>query len=242
MANNSKLTGVEHLRAFLTANEKDMDQLVSMQGDPVHPGPPGQLMMAAALLKELGAEGFVSSATVDVAAMKAETKGCVVSDVKTTKGGVAFDRLDDCLPFPIPDETRGVLRLYPTILELSQYTLKVTGLKGDAFLLKVNGAPLATLTPKELEAGVNLTAFGSDPKSKLANPIAAQGKAVLAAVSAHAALVNQWRGMSKAAYADKAPAELMTKLNAMTAKVAEADEAIRAAAQPKKLHFELTAQ
>jgi lysophospholipase L1-like esterase len=242
LAKDDKLTGVEHLRAFLAANEKEMDQLVSMEGDAVHPGAPGQLMMAAALLKELGAESFVSSATVDAKEMTADAKGCKVTSVIAQTGGVSFDRIDDCLPFPIPDEARGALRLYPTILDMSQYTLKVTGLKSGVYVLKVNNVPIATLPSKELEAGVNLTSFGSDPKSKMANPIAAQGKAVLAAVSARAGLVSQWRGMSKAALADKAPAELMTKLNAMTMKVAEADEAIRVAAQPKKLHFDITPQ
>jgi hypothetical protein len=174
---------------------------------------------------------------VNAADGSADAKGCKVSDVKAQAGGVSFDRLDDCLPFPIPDEARGALRLYPTILDMSQYTLKVTGLKSGVYTLKVNNVPIALLPSKELEAGVNLTAFGS---GKTANPIAAQGKAVLAAVGARAGLVGQWRGMSKAAHADKAPADLMTKLDAMTAKVAEADERIREAAQPKKLHFELT--
>ena len=50
------LDGVEHLRAFLAAQEKSPNKPVSMQGDPVHPGPPGQLMMAAALLKALSAD------------------------------------------------------------------------------------------------------------------------------------------------------------------------------------------
>jgi lysophospholipase L1-like esterase len=242
LAKDDKLSGVEHLRAFLAANEKDLEQLVSMQGDAVHPGAPGQLMMAAALLKELGAEPFVSSATVAANEMTADAKGCKVTDVKAQTGGLSFDRLDDCLPFPIPDEARGAVRLYPTILDMSQYTLKVTGLKSGIYVLKVNNVPIAMLPSKELEAGVNLTAFGSDPKSKLANPIAAQGKAVLAAVNARAGLVGQWRGLSKAAHADKAPAELKTQLDALTMKVAQADERIRETAQPKKLHFELTPQ
>jgi hypothetical protein len=155
---------------------------------------------------------------------------------------VSFDRLDACLPFPIPDEARGALRLNPTILDMSQYTLKVTGLESGIYVLKVNNVPIATLPSKELESGVNLTAFGSDPKSKLANPIAAQGKAVLAAVSARAGLVSQWRGLSKAAHADKAPPELKTQLSALTMKVAEADERIREAARSQKLHFALTSQ
>ena len=38
LAKDDKLAGVEHLRAFLAAQEKDVDQLVSLQGDAVHPG------------------------------------------------------------------------------------------------------------------------------------------------------------------------------------------------------------
>ena len=182
---------------------------------------------------------YVSSATVNATDGSAEAKGCKVTDVRGQTSGLSFDRVDDCLPFPIPDEARGALRLYPTILDLSQCTLKVTGLKSGVYTLKVNNVPIAPLPSKELEAGVNLTAFGS---GKAANPIAAQDKAVLAAVSTRAGLVGQWRGMSKAAHADKAPAELMTKLSALTDKAAEADERIREAAQPKKLHFELPPQ
>jgi lysophospholipase L1-like esterase len=234
LAKNDTLLGVEHLRAFLSAQEKRTEPLVSMQGDPVHPGAPGQLMMAAALLKELGANGFVSSVTIDAGGKVADAKGCVIDAIKAERGKLAFDRLDECLPFPIPDEARAVLPLYPTILELSQYTLKVTGLKGDSYTLKVNDTVVATVSGKELENGINLTAYGQ-------GPIAAQGKAVLAAVAAKETLVSQWRGMSKAAIAPEAPASAKENLAALTKKVEEADARIRDAAKPQKLRFELTA-
>src|SRR5205807_1757702 len=100
-ASDDSLAGVDHLRAFLSAQEKASVKPVSMQGDPVHPGPPGQLMMAAALLKALGANGFASSATVD-AGGKVDAKGCAITAVKTIDGSLSFDRLDESLPFPIP--------------------------------------------------------------------------------------------------------------------------------------------
>lgn len=240
-AQDENLAGVEHLRAFLAAQDKSPVKLVSMQGDPVHPGPPGQLMMAAALLKELGANGFVSSATVDASGKAGEVKGCTVDSVKSSSGKIEFDRLDECLPFPIPDEARAVLPLYPTILDLSQYTLKVTGLKEGSYVLKIDGVPTATLTAKELAAGVNLTAFGANPMSKEVNPVAAQGKAVLAAVSAKEGLVSSWRGLSQKAHAKDAPPELTAQLAELTKKVEDADAKIREAAKPKKLHFEIVA-
>src|SRR5262249_51774587 len=156
--------------AFLDAQAKSGRVYVSLMGDPVHPGPTGQLTMAAALLKELGAQGFVSSASVDAKAGSAEAKGCEVKGITFEDGKLAFDRLDECLPFPIPEVARPVLPLYPTVLELSQYTLKVTGLPAEKYQLKVDGKPVTTLTAKELAAGVNLTAYGE-------GAIAAQGQA-----------------------------------------------------------------
>ena len=85
LAQDDALAGVEHLRMFLAAQDKNPDKPVSMQGDPVHPGPPGQLMMAAALLKELGADGFVSSLTIDAAGKLVEAKGCKVDGITSAR-------------------------------------------------------------------------------------------------------------------------------------------------------------
>jgi len=239
LATDDNLAGVEHLRGFLTAQEKSPSRPVSMQGDAVHPGPPGQLMMAAALLKELGADGFVSSVTLEGGGKLAEAKGCKVDAIQAEGGTIAFDRLDERLPFPIPDDARAVLPLYPTILDLSQYMLRVTGLKDGNYTLKINGIVTATLTAKELAEGVNLTAFGPSPQAKEVNPIVAQARAILAAVVATEAVVSQWRGLSQKAHAAGAAPELKEQLAALTKRVEEADGKIREAATPQKLHFEL---
>src|SRR5207244_421654 len=153
-----------------------------------------------------------------------------------------FDRLDERLPFPIPDEARSVVAFYPTILELSQYMLKVTGLKGGPYALKVNGIATATLTAAELEAGVNLTAIGPALQAKEASPIVAQMRAILGAVAAKEGIVGQWRGLSQKAHAAGADPALKEQLAALTKKVEEADAKIREAARPQKLRFELTPQ
>src|SRR3954465_3236365 len=113
LAADGSAGGVEHLRAFLAAQEKAPTKPVSMQGDPVHPGPPGQLMMAAALLKELNADGFVSSLTIDARGKLVEAKACQADGITSRDGVLAFDRLYERLPFPIPDETRAVVPLFP---------------------------------------------------------------------------------------------------------------------------------
>lgn len=239
LAKDDALEGVEHLRAFLAAQDKEGPS-VPLQGDAVHPGAPGQLMMAAALLKDLGAEPFVSSATVDAEDKKADVKGCTVDGIKADSGKFSFDRLDECCPFPIPDDARAVLALYPAILELSQYTLTVKGLKEGTYQLTINNAPVARLTAKELGSGVNLTNLGPAGFGPQANPIATKSRAILAAVALKEGLVGQWRALSQQAHAAKPPDGIKDRLADVLKKVEEADGKIREAAKPQKLHFELT--
>ncbi len=239
LASNDKLEGVEHLRAFLAQHEKNAKKLVSMRGDAVHPGSPGQLMMAAALLKQLGAEPFVSSASINVGNKSVDANRCVIEGLAIADGKVAFDRLDERLPFPIPEDARTIVSFDPTILEMSQYTLTVTGLPAGNYGLTIEGASLGTVAATDLASGINLTAFG--PGAKGTNPIAAQSKAILGAVSARAGLVSQWRGMSqKVTRAKEANAEAVAQFAALTKRVEEADDRIREAAAPRKMHFELT--
>jgi hypothetical protein len=145
-------------------------------------------------------------------------------------GEIAFDRVDERLPFPIPDDARAVLPLYPAILELSQYTLQISDLKEGNYSLKINGITAATVTSKELAAGVNLTAYGAAAQAKEVNPIVAQSRAILAAVNAKEGVVGQWRGLSQKAHAADAKPELKEQLAELTKKVEEADEKIRVAA------------
>ncbi len=240
VAGDDTLAGIEGLRAFLAAQEKTPPPKgISLLGDAVHPGAPGQLMMAAALLKGLGADAFVSSATVDAETGKADAKGCTVTEVKGSPTGVAFERLDDSLPFPIADGARSILPLAPDVLALSQYTLAVKGLKDGDYTLKIGGGACGKFTAKQLADGINLSALAPTAQLKDLNPITAQMRAILQAVSDKETIVGTWRALSQKAHAKDADAKLKDDLTALTAKVEAADEKIRAAAKPQKLKFEV---
>ena len=93
-----------------------------------------------------------------------EAKGCEVDKIAAEDGKIEFDRPDERLPLPVPDEARAVVPFYPVILELSQYTLKVTG-PGSAHTRSRSTAPwAAAVTAEQLEAGVNLTRWMLRPK------------------------------------------------------------------------------
>ena len=237
VAADDSIAGVEQLRAFLAAQEKTPATGVNLLGDPVHPGAPGQLMMAAALLKQLGADGFVSTAAVDAAGERVEAKGCLISSLKAADGGVSFDRLDECLPFPIADDARPALALAPDVLALSQYTLKVTGLKDGDYVLKVGGVASGRFTAKQLAEGLNLTTVVSEGKK--ANPIVAQMLAILDAVEDKEKLVTQWRSNSQKVHNNKNDKKAREALVTLGARIEDADAKIREAAKPQTLHFEI---
>ena len=146
-------------------------------GDAVHPGPPGQALMAASILKGLNFPSLVSSAEIDAASAKCVTaKNCTIENVTKKDGGLSFSRLDAALPF-FPADAASILPHAPILEELNDYNLKVTGLAAGKYEVCIGGKKVAELTAEQLAAGANLAAAALTD-----GPIADQAKAVRAAV------------------------------------------------------------
>lgn len=148
-------------------------------GDAVHPGPPGQALMAAAILKGLNFPSLVSAAEINTAGGKAvSAANCEIANVAKKDGGVSFSRLDAALPF-FPAEAASILPHAPILEELNDYRLKVTGLAAGKYEVRVGSQKITELTAEQLAAGANLAA-----EVLAKGPIADQVKAVKAAVEA----------------------------------------------------------
>ena len=148
-------------------------------GDAVHPGPPGQALMAASILKGLSFPSLVSSAEIDASEGKVvDAKNCKIENVAKKDGGVSFSRLDGALPF-FPAEALSIVPHAPILEELNDYRLKVTGLAAGKYEVRVGGKKIAELTADQLASGANLAAGALTE-----GPIADQAKAVKAAVEA----------------------------------------------------------
>jgi lysophospholipase L1-like esterase len=146
-------------------------------GDAVHPGPPGQALMAASILKGLYFPSLVSSVTVDASNSKVVTAtNCTVDKVTKKDGGISFSRLDSALPF-FPMDAVSILPHAPILDELNDYHLKVTGLADGKYEVRVGGKRVAEVTAAQLAAGMNLAA---DVLKE--GPIADQVKSVREAV------------------------------------------------------------
>lgn len=216
-------------------------------GDAVHPGPPGQAVMAWAILKGLGFPRLVSQVEIDASQSKVVTsENCRVSELAVKDGGLAFERADDALPF-FPVEAESINPWAPVRDELNRYGLKVTGLKPGAYDVQLNGAKIAACTADELAEGVNLT------KAALAaGPVAEQVNAVWNAVKAKNKYYHDrvFRGIVLAQVSipdfldvKLEPAEIEAKRRAAMsermAKLPELDAAISQALAPRSHRVEI---
>jgi lysophospholipase L1-like esterase len=172
---------VDQFHPYLAALDKargSMDRYSRITaGDAVHPGPPGQALMAASILKGLHFPDLVSSAEIDAAGGKVvQQHRCKIANVETRDGGVHFRRQDEALPF-FPAQAEGILKWAPIRDELNDYHLKVTGLKDGRYAVLLGGKKVAEYPSEELARGVNL----AGPALR-AGPVADQVKAVEKAV------------------------------------------------------------
>ena len=207
-------------------------------GDAVHPGPPGQALMAASILKGLNFPTLVSSATIN--GKEGAGKFCEVTDVEEKDGVLSFTRKDHALPF-FPEEAASILNWAPLLEELNDYRLVVTGLKPGGYQVRLAGRRIATLSSEDLAKGVNLA------WAVLAEgPIADQVKAVKAAIEAKNKYHHQriFRGVVLSNVPEwlqgpETEAKRKAVLEERLAKLPELDAAIKKALEPKPLRWEI---
>ncbi len=148
-------------------------------GDAVHPGPAGQALMAASILKGMHFPALVSSVEIDLAASgEPKTTNCQVTELSRKDQTIRFQRKDAALPF-FPEEARSILKWAPLLEDLNVYSLKVTGLPSGTYEIRLGGKAVAKYSSAELAKGVNLASA-----ALTAGPVADQVKAVKTAIEA----------------------------------------------------------
>ncbi len=214
------------------AKATDPDGASKIIGDRVHPGPGGQLLMAACLLKAWHAPAMVASVEVDAAGKKVATAlKTAVTDLKVGSE-IAWSQLDESLPMPVNMGDLVIalsVKSSDFIETLNQQGLKVTGLTGASYSLSIDGKEVGTFTKEELASGVNLA--GRD------TPMSRQAAEVHGLTLQHNNVhFTRWRQIqvpfagNKNAHVQKGMQELMAGLDEEEAGLVKQQ---RAAAQPK---------
>jgi hypothetical protein len=129
----------------------------------VHLNDLGQLTMAWAMLKGLGAEADVSDADVDAAAEKViRADGCKITDIKKLTNGVTFVRKDAGLPMNLGILSGLQYRFVPVPETLNRYQLAVHGLGAGRYTVRAEGRLLGTYDATQLAEGVNISSATAD--------------------------------------------------------------------------------
>ena len=143
-------------------------------GDAVHPGFPGQSLMAASILKGLSMPSLVASVEIDAASKKATAKNAKVTDVAAKDGGnFLLAQADQAVPF-FPPEAASILKWTPILDELNDYRLKVTGLKDGKYAVSLGGKKAAEYSsgrPQRRQSGL----VRAPPRSEGSEPGAGPG-------------------------------------------------------------------
>jgi lysophospholipase L1-like esterase len=132
--------------------------------DGVHLNELGQLAMAFAILKGLGAPADVSAAAIDVdSPQSVQETGCRISHVKYADGTVEFDRLDDGLPINFGLFGALNFRFVPIPEQLNRYLLTVKNLPAGKYDVLADDRRLGSYPAAQLARGVNISFATADP-------------------------------------------------------------------------------
>lgn len=228
-------------RRVLEANTKEADASKHTKlhvEDGVHLNDLGQLAMAYAMLKGLGAPANVSSAVVDAKSGTAvKSENCTVSAIKVQADGVTFVRQDAALPLNLGVLSALSYRFVPVPEGINRYLLSVTGLPPGRYTLRAEGRLLGTFSASQLAGGMNISSMTADGWEP-GGPWDAQSDAVKELVDARDKL---WMtGRVRALYNHDHP-----ETAALNAQAKRLDEELvahaRTLAKPYAYHFEIRA-
>lgn len=153
-------------RRVVEANAKETDpkKLTRLHvEDGVHLNDLGQLAMAFAMLKGLGAPAEVSSVSLDARTGAAlDVRGCSISKIAQDTNGIAFTRLDRGLPLNLGTFSSLQHRWVPIPEGVNQYRLAVTNLPTGDYEIRVEGRLLGKATAEKLARGLNIASMTAD--------------------------------------------------------------------------------
>jgi lysophospholipase L1-like esterase len=143
--------------------------------DGIHPDPNGHILMAYALLSDLGLSKRVS--TIDIARAsdgEAITKvsGGKISDVRYVDNGITFAFLPNSLPLAVPEAAKAGAAMIPLGHRLSLEALYIHDLAPGNYQLSINDAPIGEYSANVLESKLEIQNIEKTPQYQQALRVA----------------------------------------------------------------------
>jgi lysophospholipase L1-like esterase len=220
----------------ITMNERKIDPTFTLITDAVHPDAPGQVVMATALIEDLGLKGPVSNIRVFTAPggqPKATAGGGKVTELEMSNERVAFTFTAQALPWVLPEDAAVGVKLTKLGHRLSAERLQVLGLKAGKYRLSIDGENVGEYQANALAGRIELQGNDKTPQYQQALNVAQLNKQRNEGPIRE--LRGEWSTFQRYARAKRAAegapdnAELAKQANTLSEQIAGIDDRVAAA-------------
>ena len=162
----------------LTVEARENDPAFTLIKDAIHPDPPGQVVMAFAMIDDLGLRKGLSSIRIQPSAkgMKATASGGKVDGLKVADGTIEFNWTANALPWVLPDEAQVGVDMLHLGHKATSEALSVNGLASGRYELLIDDVAVGTYTDVQLARRVELQGNAKTPQYQQALRVAMLNK------------------------------------------------------------------
>ncbi|MEW4531139.1 SGNH/GDSL hydrolase family protein [Maioricimonas sp. JC845] len=163
----------------ITLQQRKTNPDFTMIRDAVHPGPVGQVVMATAIVSDLGLQRQLSNIRISAGDGDEPTvraSGGEVSDLEFTEDGVSFTWAAKGLPWVVPEDAREGAKLTRLGHRLSREALEVHGLPAGRYTLTIDDVEVGTWSADALARHIELQENAKTPQYQQAAAVASLNK------------------------------------------------------------------
>ncbi|REJ89276.1 MAG: hypothetical protein DWQ34_15305 [Planctomycetota bacterium] len=158
----------------LTLEVRKAEPSFTMIADAVHPDPPGQVVMAVAIIDDLGLPRQVSNIRVVLGRKEPQVRatGGELTDLEATEDGLSFTWQADSLPWVLPEPAERGVELTRLGHRFSREALEIHGLKPGRYTVAIDDVVVGTYPHTALERHIELQANETTPQFQQALEVA----------------------------------------------------------------------
>ena len=163
----------------LTIEARKTDPNFTMIADAVHPGPNGQLVMAFAIINDMGLRKPLSSIRVSQGPKGkpvSRVSGGKLTDLQIEDDGLSFTWTADALPWVLPEEAQEGAKMLHLGHKASREALEVHDLPAGSYQLTIDGQAVGVYSAQQLARHVELQENTKTPQYQQAMQVAELNK------------------------------------------------------------------
>lgn len=160
----------------ITLEQRKTEPAFTLIKDAVHPEQNGQVVMATAIINDLGLPRKVSGINITLPGgdkkPQARAVNGEITDLMVTEQGLSFTFAAQALPWVLPDDAQLGVKLTNLGHKLGQESLEIHGLPEGHYALVIDGAEVGQFASSALERHIELQANAKTPQFQQALQVA----------------------------------------------------------------------